>query len=55
MIGDTSHDLQMAMNAGVAGLGVSYGAHGVNLLEACKPLAIVDTMAALANWLEENG
>lgn len=55
MIGDTSHDLQMAVNAGVAGLGVSYGAHEMDLLQACNPLAIVDTMVALANWLDENG
>ena len=27
MVGDTSHDLQMAINAGVHGLGVTYGAH----------------------------
>ena len=27
MIGDTTHDLQMALNAGCAAVGVSYGAH----------------------------
>ena len=27
MIGDTTHDLQMAANAGAAGVAVSYGAH----------------------------
>ena len=27
MIGDTTHDLQMALNAGCASVGVSYGAH----------------------------
>jgi phosphoglycolate phosphatase len=27
MIGDTSHDLLMARNAGVDSLGVTYGAH----------------------------
>lgn len=55
MIGDTSHDLQMAVNAGVASVGVSYGAHDVALLAACQPLVIVDTITALADWLETNG
>jgi phosphoglycolate phosphatase-like HAD superfamily hydrolase len=27
MVGDTTHDLQMALNAGCASVGVSYGAH----------------------------
>src|SRR5690606_16811218 len=33
MAGDTSHDLQMAVNAGVASLGVTYGAHPLSKLQ----------------------
>jgi len=52
MIGDTSHDLQMALNAGVAGVGVAYGAHSVASLQACRPLYIADNFESLAAWLE---
>lgn len=53
MIGDTSHDLQMANNAGVAGLGVSYGAHEDDLLLACDPLGICHSVAELGAWLAQ--
>ncbi|SUV85566.1 hydrolase [Bordetella pertussis] len=51
MVGDTSHDLQMAANAGVHGLGVAYGAHTLAELEACAPQAVVDSVAVLREWL----
>jgi len=54
MIGDTTHDLLMAKNAGVAGLAVSFGAHPVNQLQAEAPLACVHTPAELRAWLEAN-
>ncbi len=54
MIGDTTHDLSMAKNAGVAALAVSYGAHPRAELEALKPLACVDSMEALHAWLTAN-
>ncbi|HRD33860.1 MAG TPA: HAD-IA family hydrolase [Rhodocyclaceae bacterium] len=54
MIGDTTHDLQMARNAGVAGLGVSFGAHPKDALLAEPALAIVETPAALVQWLHDN-
>lgn len=54
MIGDTTHDLQMARNAGVAGLAVSYGAHGVEKLAALEPLACVHELSGLAEWLRKN-
>ena len=38
MIGDTTHDLQMAVNAGCASIGVSYGAHEPDAFHALKPL-----------------
>ena len=51
MIGDTTHDLQMARNAGVAGLGVAYGAHSRETLEAQDPLYCAADVAELAAWL----
>ncbi|MBO1111983.1 HAD family hydrolase [Bordetella petrii] len=51
MVGDTSHDLQMACNAGVHGLGVAYGAHSPQELLGCQPQAVVDSVAALREWL----
>lgn len=51
MIGDTSHDLQMARNAGVAALAVSYGAHERDDLLSHRPLDCVDTVEGLKAWL----
>ncbi|NRA59368.1 MAG: HAD-IIIA family hydrolase [Psychrobium sp.] len=41
MIGDSQLDLTMANNAGVDAIGVSYGAHSVEVLSAKNPLAVV--------------
>lgn len=54
MIGDTTHDLQMARNAGVSGLGVTFGAHPAAALRAVEPLACVDTPHELDAWLRAN-
>jgi phosphoglycolate phosphatase len=54
MIGDTTHDLQMALNAGCASVGVSYGAHAIDGFEALKPSAIVHSVKELHGWLLEN-
>jgi phosphoglycolate phosphatase len=51
MIGDTTHDLQMARNAGVAALAVDYGAHPAAALDALEPLARLHKVAELAAWL----
>ena len=51
MVGDTSHDLRMANNAGCAGLGVSFGAHDQASLDACKPLAVVHSVGEMHQWL----
>jgi phosphoglycolate phosphatase len=53
MIGDTTHDLQMAGNAGVAALGVAYGAHPRATLEALTPLFCASNVAELAAWLRQ--
>ncbi|MDR3158772.1 MAG: HAD-IA family hydrolase [Zoogloeaceae bacterium] len=54
MIGDTTHDLEMARNAGVAAVGVCYGAHTASALRADSPLACVGSVAELDAWLERN-
>ena len=51
MVGDTSHDLGMANNAGCASLGVSFGAHDQASLDACKPLAVVHSIDEMQQWL----
>lgn len=54
MIGDTSYDLQMASNAGVASLAVTYGAHPESELKKHQPLACFDRFATLDQWLREH-
>ena len=54
MIGDTTHDLLMAVNAGVARIGVTYGAHPRAQLMELSPLACVDNVPELASWLRHH-
>ena len=54
MIGDTAHDLQMALSAGVPALAVSYGAHPRESLAGFNPLACIETPQDLARWLARN-
>ena len=54
MIGDTTHDLLMASNAGAAGVAVQYGAHPVDQLHACKPMYSAATVGQLHQWLSEH-
>ncbi len=54
MIGDTTHDLQMAINAGAAGIAVHYGAHPSDELKALNPIFAADSVAELHAWLGEN-
>ena len=54
MIGDTVHDMQMALSAGVPALAVSYGAHPRDSLTALDPLACIATPQELAPWLAKN-
>lgn len=51
MIGDTSHDLLMASNAGVDALAVTYGAHPHDHLLDHAPLACLHTVRELDDWL----
>ena len=54
MIGDTTHDLMMANNAGAAGIAVEFGAHPVHQLQACKPIFSARSIPELHTWLLEN-
>ena len=54
MIGDTTHDLQLAENAGAHSIGVTYGAHEPALLKAHRSLTLVDSVSALRHFLETN-
>jgi phosphoglycolate phosphatase len=55
MIGDTSHDLQMAKSAGVDAIAVTYGAHPEASLRGHGPRACVTSVDELRRWLHENG
>ena len=54
MVGDTSHDLGMARNAGVDAVAVGYGAHSIESLRAWRPRACVETVEELRQWLKTN-
>jgi phosphoglycolate phosphatase len=55
MVGDTEYDLQMAKNAGVHAVGVSYGVHERARLLRHQSLACVDNVQELAAWLDRCG
>lgn len=54
MIGDTTHDMQMAINAGASGVAVHYGAHSALELQALSPLYAANSVSELHAWLNEN-
>ena len=54
MIGDTTHDLQMAVSADVRSVAVSYGAHPRSALIALCPEACVGSTEDLFQWLSAN-
>lgn len=47
MIGDTSHDIGMARNAGSTAVGVAYGAHDRGELARARPDWLVESVASL--------
>jgi phosphoglycolate phosphatase len=51
MIGDTTHDLQMALNAGCASVGVSYGAHEPEAFHVLQPRHVAHSVRELHDWL----
>lgn len=54
MIGDTTHDLEMARAAGCASVGVGYGAHDTAGFDALGPLYVAPSVAALHAWLQDH-
>jgi phosphoglycolate phosphatase len=54
MIGDTTHDLQMALNAGCPSVGVSYGAHEPEAFHALRPRHVAHSVRELHDWLLEH-
>jgi phosphoglycolate phosphatase len=53
MVGDTSHDLNMAANAGIHGLGVSYGAHAEDELRQHPHQDILSDVLSVEQWLSQ--
>lgn len=51
MIGDTTYDLEMARSAGTASIGVCSGSHGREELQRLGPLACLDGVVELREWL----
>ncbi|MBK9160321.1 MAG: HAD-IA family hydrolase [Nitrosomonadales bacterium] len=54
MVGDTTHDVQLAHNASVDVVAVGHGAHPPEQLQELEPLALVEDFAALRAWLGAN-
>ena len=54
MIGDTTHDLLMANNAGASGIAVQYGAHPPKELQRLHPVYSADSVEELHRWLNEH-
>lgn len=52
MIGDTDYDIDMANNANMDSLAVSFGAHDLSRLLRAKPLDYVDALSEIPNWLK---
>ncbi len=55
MIGDTTHDLDLARNAGVDAVALAQGAHGRAALEGRSPRATLASLAELRAWLAGEG
>ena len=53
MVGDTTHDIQMANNAGVDSIAVTYGAHDLQTLRAAGPTVLVSSVQEMYEWLSD--
>ena len=54
MVGDTTHDLELAARAGAHAVAVTYGAHAADEFADFAPLATVHSVRELAHWLRAN-
>ena len=52
MVGDTTHDVQMAQNAKVDVVALGHGAHPPEQLQELSPLALVGDFAELRAWFK---
>ena len=52
MVGDTTHDLLMAQQAGTRSVGLCCGAHDGEALAACSPLGLFADFTAFHAWLQ---
>tara|TARA_B110000003_G_C16586014_1_gene509884 strand:- start:323 stop:1012 length:690 start_codon:yes stop_codon:yes gene_type:complete len=55
VIGDSVHDLQMAKNAGIASLAVTYGAHNQDALSIYDPLDYMGDANMIFDWIRRHG
>lgn len=53
MVGDTTHDIQMATRAGVDSMAVTYGAHSKRTLLMSEPTVMVSSVREMHHWLVE--
>jgi len=51
MVGDTTYDMDMASNAGIHGLGASYGVHSAASLNHAKAVNVLDSFTEIVEWL----
>ncbi|MFV5490831.1 HAD-IA family hydrolase [Acinetobacter sp. ASP199] len=51
MVGDTSYDLEMALNIAMPSVGVTYGVHTLETLAQFNPLSIVNDVSSLHEFL----
>ena len=53
MVGDTEYDLAMAVSAGVASIGVSYGAHCPSRFNKYRPLGCIDKLIEINYYINQ--
>lgn len=51
MVGDTTHDVQMAARAGVDSMAVTYGAHSKRTLLLSEPTVMVSSVKEMRDWI----
>jgi phosphoglycolate phosphatase len=53
VIGDTTHDIFMARSAGACAVAVGYGAHRKDELLEANPVALMNSVAELHDWVKQ--
>lgn len=52
MVGDTEYDINMAKNAGMDSIAVTYGVHDRERLAQCNPTTFINSFSELITWLD---